>query len=79
MDTATKSYHHSYGHSNKELLRNNAHIHLFYQVTRVINVFNSVGYKDINMSTAITELIQKLNIINKQEKINRREENEIGY
>ena len=39
MDTSTKSYSHSYGHSNKELLRNNAHIHLFCQVTRVIKCF----------------------------------------
>ena len=48
MDTATNSYSHSYGHSNKELLQNNAHIHLFYQVTMVINVFNSVRHEDIN-------------------------------
>jgi hypothetical protein len=61
MDTATKNYSHFYGYSNKELLQNNVHIHLFYQVTVVINVFTLVRYKDINMSTAITELILKLN------------------
>ena len=62
MNTATKSYLHSYGHRNKELLQNNAYIHLFYQVTRVINIFTSVRYEDINTSTAITEFILKLNI-----------------
>ena len=62
METATKSHSNSYGHSNKELLQNNVHIHFFHQVTMVINVFTSVRYEDINTSTAITELILKLNI-----------------
>ena len=52
---------HFYGYSNKELLQNNVHIHFFYQVTVVINVFTSVCNEDINTSTAITELILKLN------------------
>jgi hypothetical protein len=61
MDAAIKSYSHFYGYSNKELLQNNVHFHLFNQVTVVINVFTSVRNEDINTSTAITELILKLN------------------